>query len=272
MSRLPNMNGKTVSRLWLSSVSAPVLFPRKLSFLFPRWAILWRKWKIKSINLWSKKERLSAKAEDGQPEIVILGFIPADQRSFSYNFVFSLSLSIMKIAERNGGRAYATGLIFQIQSRKSVWAGKSWPRLKAFKNKIDGKGILNPGKVIGYGLLDAAMGLGSALGTFNPASGQSRYYSNRRTSQTIRSGIFRRMLPGMPTAVRSAAIVWKNATSFTAGAGRARARAASGIGCANIWKAVPNGIRRRWILFWFALPANSAICAVPLHCRLNHPG
>ena len=38
---------------------------------------------------------------NGKPEVVILGFIPSDQRKFSYNFVFRLALTIMKIAVRS---------------------------------------------------------------------------------------------------------------------------------------------------------------------------
>src|SRR5574341_720787 len=49
---------------------------------------------------------------NGEPEAVILGFIPSDQRRLSYNFVFGLVLTIMKIAKRYGGRPYATGLYF----------------------------------------------------------------------------------------------------------------------------------------------------------------
>jgi FAD/FMN-containing dehydrogenase len=48
----------------------------------------------------------------GNPEVAILGFIPSDERKFSYNFIFALALTIMKIAEKNGGRPYATGLYF----------------------------------------------------------------------------------------------------------------------------------------------------------------
>ena len=47
--------------------------------------------------------------------------------------------------------------------RKKCLAPERLARLKPFKNKIDEKGILNPGKVIGHGLLDAAMTLGGAL-------------------------------------------------------------------------------------------------------------
>jgi Fe-S oxidoreductase/FAD/FMN-containing dehydrogenase len=109
-----------------------------------------------------KEGTIIRKGRDGKPEIVILGFIPADQRLFSYNFVFSLSLSIINIAEKNGGRAYATGLYFKNKA-KEVLGQDRVAKLKAFKNKIDSKAILNPGKVIGYGLLDAAMVLGGAL-------------------------------------------------------------------------------------------------------------
>ena len=89
---------------------------------------------------------------DGQPEVVILGFIPSDQRRFRYNFVFSLSLTIMQIAEKHGGRPYATGLYFA--GRCNEILGKSRvKRLKEFKALSDPKGILNPGKVIDGGIV-----------------------------------------------------------------------------------------------------------------------
>jgi Fe-S oxidoreductase len=109
-----------------------------------------------------KEGTVIRKGKDGKPEVVILGFIPADQRKFSYNFVFSLSLSIMKIAEANGGRAYSTGLYFKSKAEK-VLGVERVARLKAFKNKIDEKGIFNPGKVIGYSLMDSAMIIGNAF-------------------------------------------------------------------------------------------------------------
>jgi Fe-S oxidoreductase/FAD/FMN-containing dehydrogenase len=109
-----------------------------------------------------KEGTVIRKGKDGKPEVVILGFIPADQRKFSYNFVFSLSLSIMNIAERNGGRAYATGLYFKSKAEKVLGAERV-VKLKAFKTKIDKQGIFNPGKVIGFSLMDIAMNVGSAL-------------------------------------------------------------------------------------------------------------
>ena len=82
--------------------------------------------------------------------MVILGFIPSDQRRFSYNFVFGLSLTIMKIAEKYGGRAYATGLYFSRKAPK-VLGRERLQRLRSFKAEVDPKGILNPGKVLGTG-------------------------------------------------------------------------------------------------------------------------
>lgn len=109
-----------------------------------------------------KEGTVIRKGKDGEPEVVILGFIPADQRKFSYNFVFSLSLSIMNIAERNGGHAYATGLYFKSKAEK-VLGLERVAKLKAFKTKIDKQGIFNPGKVIGFSLMDIAVNVGSAL-------------------------------------------------------------------------------------------------------------
>jgi Fe-S oxidoreductase/FAD/FMN-containing dehydrogenase len=95
---------------------------------------------------------------DGEPEVVILGFIPGDQRKFNYNFVFSLSLTIMKIAEKYGGRAYVTGLYFT-KKADDILGKERAGRLRAFKAQVDPKGLLNPGKVIGNGVLSAFLQL-----------------------------------------------------------------------------------------------------------------
>jgi len=97
-------------------------------------------------------------SQNGQPEVVILGFIPGDQRKFGYNFVFPLSLSFMKIAEKHGGRAYSTGLYFA-RKAPQVLGKERLARLKAFKKKVDRQAILNPGKVIGGGVLSLATSL-----------------------------------------------------------------------------------------------------------------
>jgi Fe-S oxidoreductase len=103
--------------------------------------------------------------KDGQPEVVILGFIPSDQRKFSYNFVFGLSLTIMKIAERHGGRPYATGLYFVGKAEEVFGAGRL-KQLREFKKKIDPGGIMNPKKVIGYGPIGIFMKLAKVMEPF----------------------------------------------------------------------------------------------------------
>lgn len=92
----------------------------------------------------------------GKPEVVILGFIPADQRKLSYNFVFGLSLTIMRIAERHGGRPYATGMYFTGKARQILGAAQV-QKLKAFKARTDARNVMNPGKVLNGGLLGAAL-------------------------------------------------------------------------------------------------------------------
>jgi Fe-S oxidoreductase/FAD/FMN-containing dehydrogenase len=92
----------------------------------------------------------------GRPEVVILGFIPSDERKFSYNFVFALTLTIIKIAEKHGGRAYSTGLYFGSKAAQ-IFGQERLARLKSFKRQVDPKGILNPGKVTGSGLVGAAL-------------------------------------------------------------------------------------------------------------------
>ncbi len=101
-------------------------------------------------------------SRNGQPEVVILGFIPSDQRRFTYNFVFGLSLTIMNIATRYGGRPYSTGLYFagyasQIMGKDTV------SRIGNFKKRHDPRSILNPGKVLRNGLLGAVLSITSAL-------------------------------------------------------------------------------------------------------------
>jgi Fe-S oxidoreductase len=101
---------------------------------------------------------------EGEPEVVILGFIPSDQRKFSYNFVFGLVLTIMKIAERHGGRPYATGLYFSKKADQVLGKTRA-DRLRTFKKEIDPTNLMNPHKVIGNGLLGNALDLAS---TFEP--------------------------------------------------------------------------------------------------------
>jgi Fe-S oxidoreductase/FAD/FMN-containing dehydrogenase len=98
------------------------------------------------------------KGKDGNPEVVILGFIPSDQRKFSYNFVFGLVLSIMKIAEKHGGRPYSTGLYFTGKIKKILGEERA-KQIKAFKKEVDKNRVLNPDKVVGGKLIGKVLNI-----------------------------------------------------------------------------------------------------------------
>jgi Fe-S oxidoreductase/FAD/FMN-containing dehydrogenase len=99
---------------------------------------------------------------DGKPEVVILGFIPSDQRRFNYNFVFSLVLTVIKVAEKHGGRPYATGLYFSKRADKILGKVRT-EKIRSYKKQIDPKNLMNPGKVIGNGVLGIALNASSVL-------------------------------------------------------------------------------------------------------------
>jgi len=95
-------------------------------------------------------------------KVVLLGFIPHDERSFNFNLAFALSLSVIKIAKAHGGAAYSTGLYFRREAESVLGAGKV-AQLKRYKSEVDPAGIMNPGKVMGSGLIDFIMGSATAF-------------------------------------------------------------------------------------------------------------
>jgi Fe-S oxidoreductase/FAD/FMN-containing dehydrogenase len=109
-----------------------------------------------------KEDVIVRRGRDGKPEVVILGFIPSDQRKFSYNFVFGLVLTIMKIAKKHGGRAYSTGMYFTREINKIMGKGRA-DKMKAFQKKVDPRRILNPGKVTARNPVTLALGLASVF-------------------------------------------------------------------------------------------------------------
>ncbi len=84
-------------------------------------------------------------------EVILLCLIPHDARKFSFNLAFTLSLSILRIAKRNGGRAYASGL-FLAQEAKTVHGMrlKQWQDYKAEKDWQDN---FNPRKLSGIWIM-----------------------------------------------------------------------------------------------------------------------
>ncbi len=98
----------------------------------------------------------------GEPEAVLLGFIPADERSWRFNLMFGLSLSIMNIAVKNGGRVYATGLYFSRMTDEVLGAARA-QKLRSYKRSVDPTGIMNPDKVTGAGVLPLMVKMGSVF-------------------------------------------------------------------------------------------------------------
>jgi len=90
-------------------------------------------------------------------KVVLLGFIPHDERTLAFNLAFALSLSVIKIAKQHGGAAYSTGLYFRREA-ESVLGADKLAALRAYKASVDPGGFMNPGKVMGFGLVDILMG------------------------------------------------------------------------------------------------------------------
>ncbi len=103
-------------------------------------------------------------AGGAEPQVILLGFIPHDERTFAFNMAFALSLSAIKSAKRYGGHAYASGLYFAHEA-DSILGKERVQQLRSYKARVDPAGIMNPGKILGNGLLGTFM---NAATTFEP--------------------------------------------------------------------------------------------------------
>lgn len=95
-------------------------------------------------------------------KVVLLGFIPHDERTFGFNMAFALSLSVIEIAKKHGGSSYSTGLYFRREA-KNVLGTERYEKVKNFKERMDPDGIMNPNKVLGRGVIDTIMGTAATL-------------------------------------------------------------------------------------------------------------
>lgn len=80
-------------------------------------------------------------------KIAVLGFMLSDERKAGFPMAYANSLTVMEMGEKLGGRVFTLGLYFADKA-KDVLGEKQVNRLWEFKQEIDPKGILNPGKII----------------------------------------------------------------------------------------------------------------------------
>jgi len=81
-------------------------------------------------------------------EMVLLGFIIHDERRFWFNLAYMNAISVVKIAEKYGGRPYSTGIYFTPWAER-IMGKEKLSTLRAFKRTSDPNGIMNPGKIMG---------------------------------------------------------------------------------------------------------------------------
>ena len=80
--------------------------------------------------------------------VTLLAFALDDERRPEYPLGFAAGINLVKIAKKNGGRAYAPGLYLAAEA-PHIFGTQRYGRIKAFKRAVDRDNILNPGKIIG---------------------------------------------------------------------------------------------------------------------------
>ncbi len=95
-------------------------------------------------------------------EFVLLGFIPHDERKFNFNLAYGLSLTVLRTAQKYGGRPYATGLYFT-RLADEVLGKDRVDQLRSFKKEVDQESIMNPGKVFDTTLIAGGLKLAHAF-------------------------------------------------------------------------------------------------------------
>lgn len=81
-----------------------------------------------------------------ETQVIMLGFIPHDERSFGYNIAFAASLVAINVAKEHGGGGYTTGLYFAGEAEQ-VLGTERLVRLQEYKAQVDPTDMMNPGKV-----------------------------------------------------------------------------------------------------------------------------
>ena len=83
---------------------------------------------------------------NGKKEVVMLGFVLHDERTFAFSVDYVKSLLLMDIIEKYGGRLYQVGIFFTDRADK-IKGKEKMDRLRSFKKEIDPDNRMNPGKL-----------------------------------------------------------------------------------------------------------------------------
>lgn len=121
----------------------------------------------KKIGLTVLVEGMVAKGD----EAVLLCFMPHSELSFKFNMAFPLAISIVKIAEANGGRIYTSGLYFAKNADKVF--GDKLTKIQELKKQVDPKDIMNPETLTGKTLMKTGLSMAKS---FEPLA---RFVGNR---------------------------------------------------------------------------------------------
>jgi FAD/FMN-containing dehydrogenase len=95
-------------------------------------------------------EAVLVRSEAAGPEVALHVFLPVAEEDESRKAAVGGLLAVLGIAEDHGGRPYSTGIYFRDRAGSIL----GWERVRAmesFRRRIDPRGILNPGKVMGPG-------------------------------------------------------------------------------------------------------------------------
>jgi Fe-S oxidoreductase/FAD/FMN-containing dehydrogenase len=96
-------------------------------------------------------------------EVVLLGFIPHDERKAGFTFGYGFALSVIRAAERHGGRAYSVGRYFSSRA-ETILGSHHAQQIRLARERNDPPGILNPGKLVfGTGLIGGVIGVAAAM-------------------------------------------------------------------------------------------------------------
>lgn len=83
----------------------------------------------------------------GPDKISILGFMLADERKLGFPMAYACALEVIDAGEKFGGRVYSLGMYFP-ERIQTIFDDRRLSDIWGFKQSVDPKRIMNPGKVI----------------------------------------------------------------------------------------------------------------------------